>query len=90
MMSTGATSTPHTAATRPPPCASQPYHKLPYRIVDYSSYSAGYRPELVLEDKPTDQASRWSSASNDQHQFLTLRLDQPSLLGTAAGGAVQC
>lgn len=59
---------------------TNPTHSLlSYRIADYSSYSAAYRPELVLEDHPTDQASRWSSASNDQHQYLTLELTSPAI-----------
>ena len=58
-----------------------PYPSLSYRIVDCSSFSSGYRPENVLEDRPTDQASRWSSATNDQHQYITLKLDSPALLG---------
>lgn len=44
---------------------------------------------------PTDQASRWSSASNDQNQFLILEIleeeapaaqvSQPNLVEQAAG-----
>ena len=55
---------------------------LAYRVVEYSSYSAGYRPEMIMEDKPTEQASRWSSAANDQYQFLILKLARPALICT--------
>jgi uncharacterized protein (DUF736 family) len=58
------------------------YPLLSYQVVDCSSFSSGYRPENVLEDRPADQASRWSSATNDQHQYITLKLDSPALLSS--------
>lgn len=60
------------------------FEKLAYRVVDCSSFSPNYRPEAILEDNPTEQASRWSSAANDQHQYITLRLDQPALICTSS------
>ena len=51
-----------------------------YTIHECSGYSANYRPENVLRNEPQDQASRWSSAANDQNQFLTLKLNTPVLL----------
>ncbi|PJF17507.1 hypothetical protein PSACC_02688, partial [Paramicrosporidium saccamoebae] len=53
---------------------------LRYQVAECSSYSAGYRPDLIMEDRPAEQASRWSSASNDTQQYLTLRLEQPALI----------
>lgn len=83
VMADGATMALDTETCRP--VSGGPYPVLPYRVAECSSYSAGYRPELVCEDRPTDQASRWSSATNDQHQFITLRLEQPALLGIPLG-----
>lgn len=59
---------------------------LDFKVEACSTYSSGYRPELVLENKPHDQASRWSSASNDQNQFLILRLCEPAIVSTIAFG----
>ncbi|CAO3626285.1 unnamed protein product [Cunninghamella echinulata] len=50
---------------------------LPYSIYDYSSYSAAYHPKHILENKPLDQASRWSSAIHDQDQFITITFSSP-------------
>ena len=47
---------------------------LEYSIHGYSSMSANYHPKNILTNKPTDQSSRWSSASNSQDQYLTLKL----------------
>lgn len=54
--------------------------RLKYSIHSYSSYSAQYHPEHILNNRPFDQSSRWSSGANNQQQFLVLRLDNP--LGT--------
>ena len=35
---------------------------------------------------PTDQASRWSSAANDQNQFIILKLDKLSLIESIGFG----
>lgn len=64
----------------------RPHHgleKLVYRVIDSSSFSPNYRPEAILEDNPTEQASRWSSAANDQHQYIILKLDRPALICTS-------
>jgi len=60
--------------------------RLDYAVAAWSSYSSGYKPEHVLEHKPHDQASRWSSASNDQNQFLVLGLREPALVETITFG----
>jgi hypothetical protein len=56
---------------------------LPYSIHDCSGFSANYRPENVRPNEPSEQASRWSSAANDQNQFLTLRLEKMAILGSS-------
>lgn len=55
---------------------------LSYSVHGSSGYSANYRAENVRTNEPTEQASRWSSAANDQNQFLLLKLDRLALLGT--------
>lgn len=37
-------------------------------------------------NEPTDQASRWSSAANDQNQFLMLKLDKMALIESIGFG----
>ncbi|KAJ1913858.1 hypothetical protein IWQ60_009050 [Tieghemiomyces parasiticus] len=54
--------------------------KLDYEIVDYSSYNAEFYPHYIKVNQPTAGRSRWSSLVGDQHQYLTLKLDRPSLL----------
>ena len=39
-----------------------------------------------MEDKPSDQNSRWSSDSNSPPQFLTLRLAKPSVVTSVTFG----
>ncbi|XP_066283972.1 muskelin-like [Branchiostoma lanceolatum] len=54
--------------------------KLNYAIHRWSSFSANYVPDNILVDKPNDQSSRWSSDSNYPPQFLTLKLERPSIV----------
>ena len=52
-------------------------------------YSASYAPENVRLNCPADQASRWSSASNDQNQFLLLEiLDEAEQMGPQGGSGM--
>lgn len=64
--------------------------RLEYKIVGCSSYSPTYGPEHIKHDCPEDQGSRWSTISNDQNQFLTVRFEGgkygPSLLRTITFG----
>ncbi|KAF9929588.1 Muskelin 1, intracellular mediator containing kelch motif [Modicella reniformis] len=39
-----------------------------------SSYSASYLPENIKTNNPQDQSSRWSSGSNNQMQYIMLKL----------------
>ncbi|KAI9300052.1 Muskelin N-terminus-domain-containing protein, partial [Cunninghamella echinulata] len=61
----------------PPLIENIPQKVLSYSIHDYSSYSAAYHPKHILENKPLDQASRWSSAIHDQNQFITITFPSP-------------
>lgn len=54
--------------------------KLPFEIHKYSSYATSYLPENILEDTPTNQASRWSSNTNNPPQFLLLKLKRPAIV----------
>ncbi|KAG2204661.1 hypothetical protein INT47_011956 [Mucor saturninus] len=55
-------------------------HKpLSYTIYDQSSQSGSYHSRNICIDDPTEQSSRWSSGSHDQSQFITLKLDNPSV-----------
>ncbi|XP_037789855.1 muskelin-like isoform X1 [Penaeus monodon] len=65
---------------------SQDTANLKYSIHKYSTFSANYAPENILEDKPNDQASRWSSDSNNPPQFLILKLERPAVLKTITFG----
>jgi len=46
---------------------------LPYTIHNFSSHSAAYHPVHIIKNNPQDQASRWSSAANDQNQFIIVK-----------------
>ena len=75
--------------------------KLKYSIHSCSSVSQSFHPDNILEDKPFDQASRyifqsvevrhdllsrWSSDTNTPPQFLSLRLERPSLVTSITFG----
>lgn len=49
---------------------------LPYTVSQWSSHSANYHPRNIQVNKPNDQSSRWSSGTNNQAQFVTLKLDK--------------
>jgi hypothetical protein len=51
-----------------------------YDVVAWSGYSADYHPRNIKENKPHDQASRWSSGSHDQLQYLTLKLERDAII----------
>lgn len=53
---------------------------LPYSIWDFSSHSASYHPRNIMENKPMDQSSRWSSGTNNQMQYIMLKLDKPAIV----------
>ncbi|XP_064106746.1 muskelin-like [Macrobrachium nipponense] len=59
---------------------------LKYSIHKYSTFSANFVPENILEDKPTDQSSRWSSDSNNPPQYLILKLEHPAVVKTITFG----
>jgi muskelin len=60
--------------------------KLDYQIESCSSYSASYQPTHIQVNKPSDQSSRWSSGSNNQLQYLLLKLDHISVVQTITFG----
>ncbi|CAB4058072.1 Testosterone 17-beta-dehydrogenase 3,Inactive hydroxysteroid dehydrogenase-like protein 1,Muskelin [Lepeophtheirus salmonis] len=49
-------------------------------IHKYSSSSSTYTPENILDDKPKDQSSRWSSNTISPPQFLILKLERPAIV----------
>ena len=51
--------------------------RLTYDIEAYSSFMSTYAPRHILDDRPSDPGSRWSSATTNSPQFLLLVL--PSL-----------
>ncbi|KAI9001723.1 Muskelin N-terminus-domain-containing protein [Gaertneriomyces semiglobifer] len=60
--------------------------KLGYDICSWSSHSASYHPKNIMINKPQDQSSRWSSGSNNQMQYITLKLDKLSIVHTITFG----
>lgn len=50
---------------------------LNYTIHDYSSHSGSYHPHHICVNKPTQQASRWSSGLHDHEQYVTIKFDNP-------------
>ncbi|CAO3664670.1 unnamed protein product [Umbelopsis ramanniana] len=59
---------------------------LPYSIWDFSSHSASYHPRNIMENNPMDQSSRWSSGTNNQMQYITLKLDRPAIVHSVTFG----
>lgn len=60
--------------------------KLGYTVIGSSGHSASYLPDNVRYNDPTDQASRWSSAANDQNQFLLIKLDKMAMMESIGFG----
>jgi hypothetical protein len=56
--------------------------KLDFDIHSWSSHSAQYHPKHILVNKPLDQSSRWSSGSNNQMQFVLIKLEKPAVIRT--------
>ena len=61
-------------------------HKVKYDIYACSSHSASYHPKHIQVNRPNDQGSRWSSGSNNQSQFITVKLDNMSIVQTITFG----
>jgi hypothetical protein len=54
---------------------------LKYTIASSSPHSGKYAPENIIEDKPMDQASRWSGAFQaSTNQWIILELESLSVL----------
>ncbi|KAK9767545.1 hypothetical protein K7432_002597 [Basidiobolus ranarum] len=60
--------------------------KLKYEIEAWSSHSAAYHPSNIMIDNPQGQFSRWSSGSNTQSQFITLKLEKVSIIHSITFG----
>lgn len=54
--------------------------KLSYEIHSYSSYTSAYYPRNILEDKPLEQSSRWSSNCNNEMQYIIIKLETMSIV----------
>jgi hypothetical protein len=54
--------------------------KLQYEVVEWSSYSSGYHPRLITENKPDDLCSRWLSDTGRPPQHITLQLSRPAIV----------
>ena len=68
------------------PRSSENVVQLNYSIEEYSSFSANYFANNILVNSKTDQSSRWSSASNNNSQFITLMLEHVAILQTITFG----
>lgn len=79
----GADGATHTRLHSPLP---QPLVQLKYTVDRWSSYSPDYPPHNIMVDRPQDQSSRWSSGTNNQRQFITVKLEQPAVVGTITFG----
>lgn len=73
-------SPPPVAAIEPNQHRHASVEKLPYDIHAYSSHSPAYHPRNILIDRPTDQGSRWSSATNNHLQYITIKLDKMAIV----------
>ena len=66
----------------PASLADAPMVVLPYEVDSWSSYTGAFHPKNIMANKPNEQASRWSSASSNQSQFITLKLSKPAIACT--------
>ncbi|CAB4386012.1 hypothetical protein RhiirA5_492663 [Rhizophagus irregularis] len=60
--------------------------KLSYEIHSYSSYTSAYYPRNILEDKPLEQSSRWSSNCNNEMQYIIIKLETMSIVHSITFG----
>lgn len=60
--------------------------KLKFSIHSCSSFSSSYLPQNIVDDKPSDQASRWSSDTNTPPQFITLKLEKTAVINNITFG----
>jgi len=60
--------------------------KLSFSIHSCSSYSNGFHPHNILESKPKEQSSRWSSGSNIPPQWILLKLERPAIITSVKFG----
>lgn len=58
------------------------YQKIEYKIHSWSSHSACFHPKNIMENQPLEQSSRWSTANNNQTQFIILELVNISIIST--------
>ncbi|RKO92671.1 Muskelin N-terminus-domain-containing protein, partial [Blyttiomyces helicus] len=63
-----------------------PATRLKYDVQSWSSHSASYHPRNIMANKPQDQSSRWSSGSNNQMQFITVKFERLSVVHTITFG----
>ncbi|KAL7749767.1 hypothetical protein RI367_004643 [Sorochytrium milnesiophthora] len=70
-------SSPQSAVSQP---MTYPTQSLKYDIHAVSTFSPTFVPANIMHNKPTDQASRWSSSVNDQNQYLTVKLERPAVV----------
>jgi len=66
--------------------AASKEHQIAYTVHKWSSYSGAYYPHNILEDRPHDQSSRWSSGNNFPPQFLILKLVRPAVVTSITFG----
>lgn len=59
---------------------------LDYAIHSYSSTSPTFTPSNVLVDDPTNANSRWTTTSNDAHQYIILKLKNDSIVTSVTFG----
>ncbi|KAF9904273.1 Muskelin 1, intracellular mediator containing kelch motif [Linnemannia zychae] len=59
---------------------------LDYDVHSCSSYSASYLPENIKTNNPQDQSSRWSSGSNNQMQYIMIKLKNMAVAHTITFG----
>ncbi|KAF9961135.1 hypothetical protein BGZ70_008355 [Mortierella alpina] len=59
---------------------------LDYDVHSCSSYSASYLPENIKTNNPQDQSSRWSSGSNNQMQYIMIKLKSMAIAHTITFG----
>lgn len=64
-------------------------HKLKYSVHAWSSFAVNFHPDNIMEDKPQDQNSRWSSETYYPSQYIILKLEKPATVTKMTFGKYQ-
>lgn len=54
--------------------------EIQYKVHSTSTASPSFDPAVILQDDPTNASSRWTSSTNDQKQYMLLKLNEDCIV----------